>query len=163
MEEIYPENLSAITFTMFAFNNLLNNDNTNKSTIGKSGFNREALSPKNRSPIRTTITNNNNNRVKFDENKNNILNCEKNNLIKIRERSSHHAFTNSNNLNTSFHPIQTSYEAIQATLRNHELIIEYLNNIVLKIDNDLAKEANVEKCFSLLKEQRQSEIKGIKV
>ncbi len=91
-------------------------------------------------------SNNNNRAVKFEIRRNSDSNKDAN-LIKIRERSINHFCSSSGN---AYHPIQTSYEAIQATLRNHELIIELLNKILGKMDRDLAKDANVDKCFNLI-------------
>jgi hypothetical protein len=131
----------------------------NSRNILNTSINREALSPKNRSPTRTTILNDNNSRsVRFEvsKNKNTVKDT---NLVKIRERSSHHFCASSGN---AYYPIQTSYEAIQATLRNHELIIESLNKILGKIDTELAKDTNIDKCFNLLLNQFASENKIIK-
>lgn len=136
-------------------NNSNNIINISQSQNPKTAANREALSPKNRSPIRTTIQNQLN-KLRGDDN---TTNTSRNNLIRLRERSSHHTCNNANQI---LYPIQTSYEAIQATLRNHELIIDYLNNILNKMDKDLAKEIQLDTCLNLLRQNLQNEYQGIK-
>ena len=86
--------------------------------------------------------------VKFDENKNNInLNDVSIYKSRDRERSINRFGDKENNY---FQPILTSYEAIRASLKNHETIIELLNFIRDKINTEVAKENKLEYVIDLL-------------
>lgn len=59
--------------------------------------------------------------------------------------------------NNYVQPIQTSYEAVKANLKNNETIIEILNSIKEKIDCEIAKEEKLEYVIELIKEKNKLE------